>query len=525
MPISFPCPACGAQIRMLDRHAGRRARCKTCAAELRIPSLAPGAGSTPPPATSDTTACGREPPASVAPQPAPATTQRLQNASPTSAAGSTTDAGNARAAPTPAAPSPVMPVEAPSGNSLGAPRAHFFRPIGLLIMVPFFIPHCGPPLEGMTLPYFLGIGGAVLVALVFLYALSPRRIDWSTAIYVGAFTASVGVLLLLLLQEIGGWAQSHPESLFKGGANPAVKVIQLILYLVGKAYAVRDDPNLVAHLFGYIAGVGMCEELCKILPILWILRSKASPLPTLRKCMFLGAFSGLGFGISEAMHYSHEAYLPLGAPLTVYIMRFTALPAIHALWTATVAGIARTKLTWLNASKDFGPYAAKVALLIVGPAFLHGLYDVCQGSLLLILLIVGASVGLAFLIFQALLANEAPPTREEQRTVFHQHLHENGIKKAIGTVALVVLVGGLIFYSDPVTPVQAEPNPRHITITVPQHQVRPCGWCGGTGIIPVQPCSICRGHRTIDNLHPCFSCGGDGVIWGQCPRCYGTGRR
>ncbi len=48
MSIFFQCPACSSSIRVPEHHAGKRARCTKCSTELRIPPLAPQAGTSPP---------------------------------------------------------------------------------------------------------------------------------------------------------------------------------------------------------------------------------------------------------------------------------------------------------------------------------------------------------------------------------------------------------------------------------------------------------------------------------------------
>ena len=478
MSISFHCPKCEAPFRVSNEHAGKRAKCKKCGASLQIPSLAVQAEAPPPPSK-------------VHPQSASATGK----------------------------------VNAPA--SVTPPRAYFFRPVGALVVLPFLFfsfSTWGPPLAGMTLPYLLAVGSTILVGLVFLFALCPRTVNWGTAIRVGAFTAAAGIMLLVLLQLVVDWVHSHPEWLDRGGGP--IKLLQLLLFLVGHAYASLEDPRLLARLFGFTVGVGMCEEVCKILPILWLCRSEAKNMPTLLECMFLGAFSGLGFGVSEALNYSHNWYLPYGAPISVYLLRFTALPALHALWTATIAGILRSRVSWLNTGKGWGPYAGKVVLLSAGPAFLHGVYNVFCGGLLG-LVSVTASIGVAYVVFRSLIVDDTPPSRDEQRVIFEKHLRDNGTKKALGTITLVVLVGGLVFYSGSVSPAhpqQDAPQPRY-SITVPQRQPVQCLACSGTGQA-VTECPPCGGTgRDLVWGVRCPTCRGFGVARTTCPYCGGTGWR
>lgn len=512
------CPACMSRFRAQRSLLGRTAKCKRCGEAFSLV---------------DSTA---------EPRPVPAQAQKDAHENSTSVSRKTGKAPTdkrAEAVGQSSAPRTSVNVAASHTVCDVEPslqrRAHFLTPIGALVIIPFFafgFIMWGPALDGMTLPYLLGVAGSVLVGLVFLYALSPTSVDWPIAIRVGAFTATVGIILLLALYWVAGWVHSHPEWL-GSGAHPKLKILQLVLFLIGYASAATDSAgSLIGRLLAFTVGVGMVEEVCKILPILWICRPDAKALPTLRECMFLGAFSGLGFGISEALHYSHSMYLPLGAPLALYLLRFTGLPAIHALWTATIAGFLRSNLQWLNGSKGAGTYVGKVTLLCAVPAFLHGVYDVFTGGVLG-LLTVAASVGLAFFVFRALIADEAPPSLLEQRAIFERHVRDSGIKKALGTLTLVTLIGGLVFYSGRVAPAQPAPEPRREarppswTVTVPQRQATQCMPCSGTGQIAVQ-CPSCGGsgtHYGLGVVVRCSECRGFGVVRTTCPYCGGTGWR
>lgn len=64
-----------------------------------------------------------------------------------------------------------------------------------------------------------------------------------------------------------------------------------------------DAENPLIRLIGYIFQVGVCEELCKIVPVVLYLiwkRKKASPIMML----LIGVFSGLGFAAFENVGYA-----------------------------------------------------------------------------------------------------------------------------------------------------------------------------------------------------------------------------
>jgi RsiW-degrading membrane proteinase PrsW (M82 family) len=68
-------------------------------------------------------------------------------------------------------------------------------------------------------------------------------------------------------------------------------------------YSLSDNRDSMVRLFGYIGQVGICEELCKILPVIiyvYIKKDKAEPITVL----LIGLFSGLGFAAFENFNYA-----------------------------------------------------------------------------------------------------------------------------------------------------------------------------------------------------------------------------
>ncbi|MDR1268696.1 MAG: PrsW family intramembrane metalloprotease [Planctomycetaceae bacterium] len=66
-----------------------------------------------------------------------------------------------------------------------------------------------------------------------------------------------------------------------------------------------EEHNTFIRLFGFVFQVGLCEELCKIIPVIIYLavkQKKASPMITL----LIGVFSGLGFAAFENVGYAMQ---------------------------------------------------------------------------------------------------------------------------------------------------------------------------------------------------------------------------
>jgi len=131
---------------------------------------------------------------------------------------------------------------------------------------------------------------------------------------VGLFTGTVGVLLLLLAHVYG----------------PLAAFIELCMVNA-------EDPNtdFFVVFVGFTIGVGLVEETCKLLPLLWYYRRHRTI--TWRVACLWGLASGAGFGIAEGIMYSTSFYHGI-EPVMDYVVRFASCVALHAIWTAS-AGI------------------------------------------------------------------------------------------------------------------------------------------------------------------------------------------
>jgi RsiW-degrading membrane proteinase PrsW (M82 family) len=213
----------------------------------------------------------------------------------------------------------------------------------------------------------------------------------------GSFTATFGILLLMIVQVLSLLG-------FVGG-DGIVGLILLLLALIGLSYRAALDPNIgfLGSFFGFTFGVGLCEEMCKALPILVYYR--IGNKQTWRGAFLWGLASGAGFGVSEGVMYSQDFYNGLAGP-GMYVVRFISCVALHAVWSGSV-GISihqRQDLLrpdhedwWMN----LGQYCLGVMRMIAVPMVLHGLYDTLLKKELdfLALLVAVASFGyLAWLI-------------------------------------------------------------------------------------------------------------------------------
>jgi RsiW-degrading membrane proteinase PrsW (M82 family) len=205
------------------------------------------------------------------------------------------------------------------------------------------------PLE--TAAWGFGIYFALTWMIVLTLCIKPEKMDLPVLAGVSAFTALIGIPIVLFAQR---------------------------LPIISSLYQASDNGNVVVRLFGFIFGVGVMEETCKALPILLLLyafkKTEYRPLTF----AYLAAVSGFAFGVKEAVGYSVHNYAnivaengpaALGIYVTVQLLRLISLPLLHGCWS----GIAGYFIGLASRHKT-----APRALIITGLGIamvLHGFYD------------------------------------------------------------------------------------------------------------------------------------------------------
>jgi RsiW-degrading membrane proteinase PrsW (M82 family) len=212
-------------------------------------------------------------------------------------------------------------------------------------------------------------GSTVLFMAFFLVLSAQKTADPVRLLVIGVFTATIGILLLLLLQVIADWSQG----IWLRGGNIVVVIFYLVK-LIGFSYRAALDPEngFLLSFVGYTLGVGFCEEVCKALPLLW--QAQQSGLRYWRTSFLWGLASGAGFGISEGVLYSSRYYNGFSG-VDMYVVRFISCVALHALWTGSVAITLQQKQSLLQGVESWYEYIPRLYLIVGVPMILHGLYD------------------------------------------------------------------------------------------------------------------------------------------------------
>jgi RsiW-degrading membrane proteinase PrsW (M82 family) len=186
---------------------------------------------------------------------------------------------------------------------------------------------------------------------------------------VTVFTATIGIALLLGVQLLANWTQGR---IWTG--RSIVVVLFYIAKFIGFSYRAANDPEngFLLSCFGFTFGVGMCEELCKALPILYRYTKKGE-LPWKTACLW-GLASGVGFGVSEGITYSSDFYNGVSGG-EIYLVRFASCVALHAVWSGASAIFIHRKQHLLQGAESRWGAAGVSVYLVLVPMVLHGLYD------------------------------------------------------------------------------------------------------------------------------------------------------
>lgn len=141
-------------------------------------------------------------------------------------------------------------------------------------------------------------------------------------------------------------------------------------------YALTEHNFWPARLIGYILGVGVCEEVVKALPLIFlILKAREPYIP--QSLVFYGLMSGIAFGVFEGVQYQMtiNSTLDYSSAFFMNIARLTSLPFLHAIWS----GIAGYFIAFANLYPRYRISLYFLAIFV--PACIHGLYDTLGWSL------------------------------------------------------------------------------------------------------------------------------------------------
>jgi RsiW-degrading membrane proteinase PrsW (M82 family) len=259
-------------------------------------------------------------------------------------------------------------------------------------------------LVGAHLPHGTWVhwGYAAISATLFLVVLTqsfpneaagPSRLLWT-----GFITGTVGIVLLLGFQ----WVASFTDGWVVRGWGIGVLIFYIVKF-IGFSYRSALDPanGFALSFMGFTCGVGLCEELCKAVPVMLFLRGQ--PHAGWKAACVVGLASGVGFGVSEGITYSSDSYNGVAEGLT-YLVRFASCVALHATWAGSVALLMCRNQDFLGDDGfDWGMAGNFIVHYLSIAMVLHGLYDTLlkkDHELWALAIAVGSFAWLAWLVWQ-----------------------------------------------------------------------------------------------------------------------------
>lgn len=210
--------------------------------------------------------------------------------------------------------------------------------IGLYPLLLQFIPFAGIPL---VLHYLIALYFSLVWGTIFYYFFKTPQVSPRTTVLCFFFTQAL-VFIAWDLLEI-------PDR------NP--------LYPLHKS-------SFPFSILGFIFGVGLMEELVKLIPLIFICQKAKEPIIP-QTLVFYGLMSGIAFGVYEGVQYqlSNNVEFDYSTSYFLNIARMTSLPFLHAVW----CGIAGYFISFAHLYPKYRISLYFLALVI--PMFLHGIYD------------------------------------------------------------------------------------------------------------------------------------------------------
>lgn len=207
-----------------------------------------------------------------------------------------------------------------------------------------------PNLSPYILFYCISLYFSVIWGLFFYYLFKTEQVKFKTTIVL-FFATQILITLIYFVLNIG---ELNP---FEGR---------------------YDTGNTLISLISCIMGIGVIEELVKVIPVFLILYFSKKVIKP-QTAVFYGLMSGISFGVYEGVNYQlgpnfqmflendlSQAYV---FSYLSNIARLTSLPFLHAIW----CGIASYFTAFAFLYPRFRISLFSLAILI--PAFIHGLYD------------------------------------------------------------------------------------------------------------------------------------------------------
>lgn len=231
--------------------------------------------------------------------------------------------------------------------------------------------------------------------VAFLFALSTEgSAQLRHLLLLGLFTATIGIVLLLAVQFVA--AKTQGVFIIPRGL---IGILFWIVQAIGFSYRAAADPQngFFLSFIGFTLGVGLCEELCKALPI--IIKYREPNDQTWLGAYLWGLASGAAFGLAEAIIYASDFYNGIHGA-SIYFVRNISCVALHALWTGSAAITIHRRQHLFQQEMAWHDWLVRSIAVVAVPMVLHGLYDTLLKKEMNALALGVAVVSFLYLAFQ-----------------------------------------------------------------------------------------------------------------------------
>lgn len=270
-----------------------------------------------------------------------------------------------------------------------------------------------------------------------MWAMANRPIQTEVAIWTTLFTMILGITGLMILYWVIETAKI-PAS----GNYRVLIVRQIQSFISWSLHAASDSSSgLLKQIIGMTIGVGLLEEFTKSVPALYFILSKGDKFKG-SNLMTVGFFSGLGFGIGEAL-YSYGPWTG-NVEISSLLLRWFHLIPSHAVWAsidAAILGLFAHKIRsfYLNKIEISIGY---ISLALIAMAVLHGIYNVTVTHFSLLGFILN---GLSLVVFSLVMTGTRAGLAAESNGDFNESSRLQNFKPQYIWSACVVLATVVIF--------------------------------------------------------------------------------
>lgn len=240
--------------------------------------------------------------------------------------------------------------------------------------------------------YAMIAAGVFFGALTLVFPASratPRQL-----LRIGIFTGTIGILLLICFQA----AAAGTDGVWLKGFG-IVTAIFYIVKFIGYSYAAALDPKngFLLSAMGFTFGVGFCEEVAKMLPLVRHFRYHAT-LDWRGACLW-GLASGVGFGVSEGISYASSYYNGVQSA-SIYAVRFISCVGLHAIWSGAAAVTLFERQSSLQTHCSSLEFIWRLLQIVAIPMILHGLYDTLLKKDMPAVALLAAVVSFGWMVYQ-----------------------------------------------------------------------------------------------------------------------------